>query len=97
MLIPETLKIGNLPYKVSIEEEENIDACGKGNMMKQYIKLNKAMPKEMQEETFLHEIIHQILSQKSFSEENKDEKLIDTLAGGLYQVLKDNGMLKENV
>lgn len=95
MIIPETLKIGNLTYKITYEDDDTFEKCGKGYMLKQYIKLNSSMSPELKAETFLHEIIHQILDQKAFSDESKDEKLVDTISGGLYQVLNDNGLLKD--
>lgn len=93
--IPETVKIGNLVYKVSYEDDEAFEKCGQSSLVKQYIRLNQIMSPELQFETLLHEVIHQILGQKSFKDENRNEPLIDTLSAGLYQLLKDNPFLKE--
>lgn len=94
MKIPKKLKIGNLTYSVRYEEDEAFENCGKSSMVKGYIRLNNDMAPELQEETFFHEIVHQILTQKSFSDESKNEQLVDTLSGGLYQVLSDNNLLR---
>lgn len=94
MKIPNKIKIGNLFYKVTMEDDETFESCGKGSLLKQYLKLNSSMSAEMQLETLLHEIIHQILLQRSFKDETKDEKLIDVLAGGMYQIMIENGWLR---
>ncbi len=40
--------------------------------------------------TLLHEIMHAILAQLGFDEENDDEKLIKSLSTALYLVLSEN-------
>lgn len=94
MQIPKKIKIGNLTYNVVFHDDITINGCGRSGLLKQKIVLNNEMSDDGQFETFLHEIIHQILDSKSFREESKDEKLVDVLATGLYQVLKDNSLLK---
>jgi len=44
----------------------------------------------------IHEIIHGILSELHFDEENKNHTFIDKLALGLMNVLYDNGLFKED-
>ena len=95
MKIPKTIKIGNLIYKVRSQTAEgNDDYYGGSNEKYQWIELNFKLGEDKLLETFLHEIIHQILEQKKFTNETGDEKLVSTLASGLYQVLKDNNLLE---
>lgn len=95
MKIPKILKIGNFKYTVKLIDETSAgDKCGKSKLTTQAIRINNAMSKELQEETFFHELVHQILAQKSFHEEGANEVLIDTISAGFYQVLKDNKLLK---
>lgn len=94
MNIPPKIRIGNYDYDVELVEDLSLNCLGRGALLKQKIKLNSEMSQELREETFFHEIIHQILGQKSFSQEDKNETLIDCLAAGLYQVLKENDFLK---
>lgn len=42
--------------------------------------------------TLLHEIMHAILAQLGFDEENDDEKLIKSLSTALYLVLSENDL-----
>lgn len=94
MIIPKTLKIGNLTYAVKYKHEEDINAYGKSSMQEGWLHLDSSMPKALQEETFFHEIIHQILDQKSYATETKNENLVDVLSSGIYQVLKDNKFIR---
>ena len=97
MKIPKKLKIGNVTYTISqLLEDQKDDYYGTGSFKYQWIKIDfKQLSKDHIGETFLHEIIHQILDQHKFVDESRDEKLVSTLASGLYQVLKDNSLLKE--
>lgn len=48
------------------------------------------------EVTFLHEMIHMILSNASFDKESKNERLVDTLANLIHQVMKTSIYSKDN-
>ena len=93
MKIPKQIKIGNLIYKITFSDDITVNSCGRSGLVKQRIILNSEMSNDLQYETFLHEIIHQILDSKSFKQESADEKLVDVLATGFYQVLKDNKII----
>ena len=96
MKIPKKLKIGNVIYTISqLLEDQKDDYYGSGSYKYQWIKLDfKQLSKEHLEEVFFHEIIHQILVQRKFTEESNNEQLVSTLAVGFYQVLKDNNLLR---
>lgn len=94
MIIPKKVKIGNYLYNVKFIDDTSIEKCGRSHIKKQQISINQSLSKELQSTTFLHEIIHQILDQRSWGEESNNEKLVDTLAEGFYQVLKDNHFAK---
>ena len=94
MNIPERLKVGGLDYEVSFVENlaRDYGANGShwGNALK--IKIDDSLPRQNQETTFLHEIIEAL----NFVYEIKlEHKQLSVLEAGLYQVLKDNGMLVE--
>ena len=95
MKIPKKLKIGNLIYKISELDDSDDTHFGKSTEREQWIRLSTQFSSEEKRvETLFHEIIHQILDRCSYVDESKDEKLIDCLANGLYQVLKENNLLK---
>lgn len=47
----------------------------------------KAIPKSKKEQTYLHEVVHNILSAMNESELNNNEKFVDTFSALLHQVL----------
>lgn len=102
MKIPKQIKIGGLVY--TIEKSEKVTNEG-GNFgsthhRKQRIFLDPSETVQMSENTFVHEILHAIWYQAGLkSRYQKDhpgfeEEVVDALSNGLYQVLKDNKMLK---
>lgn len=86
MKIPKKLKIGGIWYKVDQVATSN---SGMADITKSSISINKDMAQPQKEVTLLHEILHCINIQL------KDEP-IEFLAQALYQVLKDNKLLKED-
>ena len=98
MKIPKTLKIGNLTYKVEFMSAELSDAkavFGDSSVLDQRIRIGNGSSKEKQEDTFVHEIVHSVLTQAGYFEESKNEVMVKALANGLYQVLRDNDLLKK--
>ena len=88
MIIPKKLKIGGHIYKVILVDGEDINNdAGEQNRARNIIKIRKDIPQTQLEETLLHEIIHACNS-------GMKEEIIDGLAVSLYQVLKDNYLLK---
>ena len=95
MKIPKKLKIGNLVFRIDkLAEESEDDFFGRSYVFRQYIKLSPKISQVSCEETLFHEIVHIILEQNGFKEEAKDEKLVGIIGNAIYQVLKDNNLLK---
>ncbi len=101
MKIPKKLKIGGHIVLVNSDSKEfskdlGLDKfCGKGFLGGEVILINRhSICRSQQEESFLHEIIHHILFHAGWNKETINEALVQSLAAGLYQVLKDNKMLK---
>ena len=99
MKIPKEIRVGGIDYKIEHVKESldgiNSEAVYAGRVMfkEHKILLLDSYPSEKQFKTLLHEIIHII------DEDLKigiDEENICRLETGLYQVLKDNKLLKEN-
>lgn len=94
MKIPKKLKVGGLVYKIKEVDvvdgsTENWGYCNRKDLI---IEIRKDMAKERKEETFLHELLHACDHQGDFFVS------IETLNNFnyiLYQVLKDNNLLKE--
>jgi len=88
--LPKKIKIGNLIYKIREITDGTEEYFGKSSYAEQEIALTPELKGDKLMEVFLHSIIHPILIQGEYHEENRDEKLITLLANNLYQVLKDN-------
>lgn len=88
MKIPKTLKIGgHLIIVEEVDDLDNGDSNGRFNSVKNRIQIEKNLPQSQKEATLLHEIMHCI------NISVKDEE-IEFWAQSIYQVLKDNGLLK---
>ena len=88
MKIPKTLKIQGHTFKVQQVDTEELDNdAGEMNLSRGYIKVRKDLPQTQLEQTLFHEILH------ALNNEMKEEE-VEWLAQGIYQVLKDNKLIK---
>jgi len=85
--VPYTVK--RVPY-VSREEYR----AGEIDFEAQEIKLLDSLKRETAAITLFHEVIHGILSGLKYLDESDDEKLVQGLAIGLYQALRDSSELR---
>lgn len=100
MKIPKTVKILGLNWKVieskAIAEHNNL--FGATHNRREIIYIDPDTSDQRKEETFIHEITHALFSNMGLSErfrkENLEEEIVTTISSGLYQVLKDNNLLK---
>lgn len=99
MKIPNKLKVGGINYKIkkdyrfketilqgqcdAIQAELRISYVDQGGNRRNFEKI---------EETFIHEVLHAVDS--CYNNNKLDEESTDRLANGMYQVLKDNKLLK---
>lgn len=63
-MLPETIKIGEINYKVKIVnecDEDNLNIDGKIVFPKQGIRIKKGLEKQYEENVLLHEVMHGIL------------------------------------
>ncbi len=82
-----------IPYQ--IEEVESIKGCDDSVLgitfyQEQKIHIRADLPKELKEQTLIHEIIHGILENLGEHEINEDERLVQSLAATVYQLIKSN-------
>lgn len=87
------IKVFGKTYSIRLSDNHSREDghLGRSDIKKLEIVICKDMPKEVMEETLLHEIIHQILDQCAIE---STEILVSTISTGLYGVLKDNGVVK---
>jgi hypothetical protein len=89
--IPSEFMAYGLPWKVRfVTEHEKIKGnFGHCSAEDQTIYLLKTATRRQQESTFLHELIHLV---SETMELNLSEHTVLCLEGGLYPILKDNGI-----
>lgn len=84
MKIPSSIKVGAHTIKV---RTMSMDKCGEFDREKLTIHLADWLPDTQREATFIHELFHVLNNEL-------DHALLDSLAEQLYQVLRDNRLLK---
>jgi len=97
MKIPNKIKVGGIDYEIEmVDYKENdfaeIKIWGKTERDKCKIVLYNGVNPQRLWETLFHEIIHII--DRHF-DINLNESKVERLSNGIYQVLKDNKLLKE--
>lgn len=102
MKIPATVKIGGFTWK--IEEHQGVaeegGVFGSTHSHTQKIFIEPGLTQQKKEQTLLHEILHAIWWQSGLNARYKNDKTIieeeitQAIGHGLYQVLKDNNLLK---
>ena len=86
-MMPDTIKIGGVHYKIIPSESNVIDSSGKIVFGSATIHIDETLQHDMALATLLHEVVEVI------NEENElkmKHRVIQTLATQLFQVLKDN-------
>ena len=95
MKLPEHLKVGGINYRVEVDQEttEAAGAYGLTSLAKCWIKLGASPPNApgRVRATLVHEALHAIIDCYNGGENAViDERTVDNLANGIYQVLRDN-------
>jgi len=91
MKIPERVRIGYREYDVNCRPGpvvvDNSVCYGSIEYEKGVININGNYPEDQKECTFLHECLHGIETDRDL---NLSEKVVETLAKGLYCFIRDN-------
>jgi len=94
--IPNKIKICGKTYTVEMRNNratnDGVDKAASGSVWSQKIWIDNDQHIEGQEECLLHEIIELILKETDFE---LSHSIISTFGFILYQVLKDNNLLKD--
>ena len=98
MKIPKKLKIAGHTYEVvtghNFNERADLDGLCSSRACKILVGDGDpswgGMAASARAVVFLHEVIHAILDRYGTVQQEHDEKLVDAIAEGLYQVIKDN-------
>jgi hypothetical protein len=91
MKIPKKLKIGAHTFTVEFKKLKG--AMAESDYADQKIYIEKDAKQSSQEASFLHEIICHCIN-TTFTEDHKAHAMMDSYSEQIYQVLKDNKLLK---
>lgn len=102
MTIPKELKVGGLMYDVIFSKQvaDEGQVFGSTHFKNQTIYLDPDQKANKIEETFIHEALHAVWWQSGLSARHDketprlQEEIISALSFGIFQVLKDNDLLK---
>lgn len=87
MTIPKTLKIGGHVFDIVLKDFDDECDCGEVSYIEKKIYINKKLPESLLASTLIHEAMHVMNT-------TLDHSLLDSLAEQVYQVLRDNDLLK---
>lgn len=96
MNIPKSVRIDSVDYEVILDNTtliiDRAECKGTINLDYKTIRINNEVQSEQgQEKTLLHEIIHGIIYERDLDLRTADEEaIVDTIAKGLHQVIRDN-------
>ena len=92
MKIPETVKVG--PFNFTVTMMSTLEELGCTFYDKQEIWIRDDLTDDGGRETFFHEVLHAI--SLVYCNDELTEANIRQMSIGLYQVLKDNNLLKKS-
>jgi len=85
-----------LGMKFEVEEVDIVDkhdpSLGLVDYWENTIRIDKNLPKDLKNQTLLHEVIHAIWWLLGYKEEAEDEQKVQGLATALHSFVKDNGV-----
>lgn len=89
------IRILGVDYEVKEVEIINDDPflCGLCRYDTNEILIKRSISEDNKKIILIHEVIHAILGNLGFENENENENLINSLSSVLYQILKDNDLL----
>lgn len=106
MKLPEKVLIDDIEYKVDEVSNKELQLTSedlKGNYWgdtrykKASIRVCEGMAEDEVKITLVHEIIHAILQERGFDQQNNDEALVDGLAHALRMLAKQNPELIKEI
>jgi hypothetical protein len=92
--IPKSVTIGGLEYNIRFEENMVRDKSrtGESSGNKQELVIDPGMSKQIQETTFIHEVLHQIDFVYNIGLEHQ---AVFQLEAGIYAFLKSNNLVTD--
>lgn len=93
MKIPKRVKIGGINYIIS--DKHDLDNWGQVCYADQIIHLKSSLSPQQKEMTFLHEVLHAIISDRAL-DDRINEEMVENLGAGLYAFFRTTNMFLKN-
>lgn len=95
MNIPSKVRVGSIDYDVELTDETLVfntqQSLGIIDYDNNKIRIaNNIQSNQRQEQTFLHELVHAVTREFKIDFTEDEETIVDKLADGLHQVIRDN-------
>lgn len=95
-MLPKTVRVFGIPYTVERQDRitvdgQNADGCITYNTAS--IEIVDGMPIEVERVVVLHEVLHAVFKGQGQNVLRRDEDLIEAVAHGVIQVIRDNPQL----
>lgn len=89
MKLPNEVKIMGLTYKVQEVNvvDKNEPLWGQIDYQNQVIKIDAEMSDERKCQTFMHELLHGVLTELGYRQLNEDENAVQSISAALYHAL----------
>ncbi len=104
MKIPKQLKVGahlyDVEFKPTGDREKGRDNWARTYLADKKMIIDSNLPRSQQEETFVHELMHCVFHHTRLSDdiwdkkELNEEQIVNRSSVALYQILKENNLLK---
>lgn len=92
--LPETINIGYQTIKLIEEDSHMMEALGLYKQQEHIIAFRKNQNDREKSNTIIHEILHAIwFTQGLRNEDGAEERIVNTFANGICQVMRDNRRL----
>lgn len=100
MTLPKSVRVMGIPYTIEKQDRitvdgQNADGCITYNVAT--IQIVDGMPIEVERAVVVHEIMHAVFKGQGQNDYQHDEALLEAVAHGVVQVLRDNPGLAEYI
>lgn len=92
MKLPSPISVAGMTYTIVYGDKmiQNEDKCGECHNQTGSIRIAVGMGEDMTVNTVIHEVLHAIYHCYGIEDKDEEERVVNTMATGLFQVLKDN-------
>jgi Zn-dependent peptidase ImmA (M78 family) len=95
--LPKSIRVDGIDYAIEQKPDLNNGSnvmYGEVSYTEAKISINTNIDEQLKELTLWHELVHIILNNADMYDERDNEKLVNAISTGLYQIIQDNKVSK---